>query len=79
MRMPRMQLYLPDDLYELVKERGLPASELLQKAVVLPALHMASPGFLKLNPQWDPVRNDPRFAQALASGEAAIKSRPAGY
>ena len=31
--MPRMQLYLPDDLYELVKARGLPASELLQKAV----------------------------------------------
>jgi post-segregation antitoxin (ccd killing protein) len=31
--MPRMQLYLPDDLYTLVKERGLPASELLQKAV----------------------------------------------
>jgi post-segregation antitoxin (ccd killing protein) len=32
-RMPRMQVYLPDDLYELVKERGLPASELLQEAV----------------------------------------------
>jgi post-segregation antitoxin (ccd killing protein) len=31
--MPRMQVYLPDDLYELVKERGLPASELLQRAV----------------------------------------------
>lgn len=28
-----MQLYLPDDLYEKVKDRGLPASELLQKAV----------------------------------------------
>ena len=28
-----MQLYLPDDLYNLVKARGLPASELLQKAV----------------------------------------------
>jgi len=28
-----MQLYLPDDLYELVKARSLPASELLQKAV----------------------------------------------
>jgi len=28
-----MQLYLPDDLYDLVKSRGLPASELLQKAV----------------------------------------------
>ena len=31
--MPRMQLYLPADLYDLVKDRGLPASELLQKAV----------------------------------------------
>lgn len=28
-----MQVYLPDDLYELVKARRLPASELLQKAV----------------------------------------------
>lgn len=31
--MPRMQLYLPDDLYRAVKERDLPASELLQEAV----------------------------------------------
>ena len=31
--MARMQVYLPDDLYQLVKSRGLPASELLQKAV----------------------------------------------
>ena len=28
-----MQVYLPDDLYREVKARGLPASELLQKAV----------------------------------------------
>lgn len=28
-----MQVYLPDDLYDLVKKRRLPASELLQKAV----------------------------------------------
>lgn len=28
-----MQVYLPTDLYELVKARRLPASELLQKAV----------------------------------------------
>lgn len=32
-RMPRMQVYLPDELYVLVKKRKLPASELLQKAV----------------------------------------------
>lgn len=31
--MPRMQVYLPDDLYREVKARGLPASELLQIAV----------------------------------------------
>jgi hypothetical protein len=28
-----MQIYLPDDLYEAVKEGRLPASELLQEAV----------------------------------------------
>jgi post-segregation antitoxin (ccd killing protein) len=32
-RMPRLQVYLPDDLYEQVKSRHLPASELLQAAV----------------------------------------------
>lgn len=32
-RMPRMQVYLPADLHELVKEQRLPASELLQEAV----------------------------------------------
>jgi post-segregation antitoxin (ccd killing protein) len=31
--MPRMQVYLPTDLYQIVKERQLPASELLQEAV----------------------------------------------
>jgi post-segregation antitoxin (ccd killing protein) len=32
-RMPRMQVYLPDDLYAEVKAQELPASELLQQAV----------------------------------------------
>jgi hypothetical protein len=31
--MPRLQVYLPDDLYNQLKARGLPASELLQTAV----------------------------------------------
>ena len=31
--MPRMQVYLPDELYDALKARELPASELLQKAV----------------------------------------------
>lgn len=32
-RMPRLQVYLPDDLYHALKAHGLPASELLQQAV----------------------------------------------
>ena len=32
-RMPRVQVYLPDDLHEELKRRGLPASELLQIAL----------------------------------------------
>ncbi len=31
--MPRMQVYLPDDLYQIVKKQRLPASKLLQEAV----------------------------------------------
>ena len=31
--MPRLQVYLPDDLYDELKSRDLPASELLQVAV----------------------------------------------
>ena len=31
--MPRMQVYLPDELYAAVKNRGLSPSELLQDAV----------------------------------------------
>ena len=31
--MPRMQVYLPVELYEEVKTRDLPASELLQDAI----------------------------------------------
>jgi hypothetical protein len=32
--MPRMQIYLPEAMYKQVKARGLPVSELLQKAVL---------------------------------------------
>lgn len=32
-RVPRVQVYLPDDLHEKLKQRGLPASELLQIAL----------------------------------------------
>ena len=49
MRMPRLQVYLPDDLYDQLKARGLPASELLQTAVRAelerPVLVLDSGGF----------------------------------
>lgn len=32
-RMPRVQVYLPENLFAELKSRGLPASELLQVAV----------------------------------------------
>lgn len=31
--MPRLQVYLPEELYKVVKDQHLPASELLQDAV----------------------------------------------
>ena len=33
MRMPRMQVYLPEPLYAEVKSRKLPVSQLLQEAI----------------------------------------------
>ena len=49
--MPRMQVYLPNELYEVVKTRQLPASELLQKAVraELRRLHLLKEGDQYLN------------------------------
>ena len=32
-RMPRVQVYLPEDLHDQLKQRDLPASELLQVAL----------------------------------------------
>ncbi|MCP3938022.1 MAG: hypothetical protein GY708_21955 [Actinomycetia bacterium] len=39
--MPRMQVYLPDELYDAVKERELSPSELLQDAVRAELRHQA--------------------------------------
>ncbi len=39
--MPRMQVYLPDELYDAVKERELSPSELLQAAVRAELRHQA--------------------------------------
>ncbi len=49
--MPRIQIYLPDDLYAAVKSRGLPISELSQAAVRdelrLEALHAETDRYLR--------------------------------
>ncbi|MGH3728869.1 MAG: hypothetical protein ACRDTU_08965 [Micromonosporaceae bacterium] len=37
--MPRVNVYLPDDLYAVVKEQNLPVSELLQDAISLKLAH----------------------------------------
>lgn len=46
-RMPRMQVYLPGDLYAEVKQRGISRSELLQQAVRAELHHP------------EPIRHDP--------------------
>lgn len=70
--MPRMQIYLPDDLYEEVKSRNLPASELLQHAVRaelrrLKLIDMAEE-FLKeaIDEFGEPSAEDLAWAQDLA-------------
>jgi serine/threonine-protein kinase len=82
MPLSRDALDAPDYLYGLALvylstgERDK-ALDQLQQIAGLPALPYVSPGFLKFNAQWDPVRDDPRFQRVLLAVDAAIKSRPA--
>jgi len=46
-------------------ERALP---LLQHALATTCVESLTPAYLRLDPEWDPVRNDPRF-QKLANGK----------
>ncbi|MEY2577168.1 MAG: eukaryotic-like serine/threonine-protein kinase [Verrucomicrobiota bacterium] len=46
-------------------DRAIP---LLEHALKVPAVEALTPAFLRLDPGWDPIRNDPRF-QKLASGK----------
>jgi hypothetical protein len=41
-------------------DRAVP---LLQHALATPASQSLTPAFLRLDPFWDPVRNDPRFQE----------------
>ena len=83
-RMPRMQVYLPDDLYRAVKERGLAASELLQEAIRIELrrreLVEASDDYLSelLDEVGQPTPEETARAQALARRLARRADQVAG-
>jgi eukaryotic-like serine/threonine-protein kinase len=57
-------------IYILFKDKER-AIQLLEKSVSLP--NGPQPGILKLNPNLDPIRNDPRFKKIIAAAEERIK------
>ena len=84
MRMPRIQVYRPDDLYEAVKGRGLPASELLQRAVRVELKRLelleAADGYLAelLAEVGEPTAEQVTEAHALADRLSRGAERAAG-
>jgi hypothetical protein len=83
-RMPRMQVYLPDDLHRAVKEHGLAASELLQEAVRVELrrreLQAASDEYLSelLDEVGQPTPAETARAQAIARRLVQRADRVAG-
>jgi serine/threonine-protein kinase len=53
------------------------ALEALRSVVPLFSGNAASPALLKLDPNWDPIRNDPRFAQLVVQFEQPVDIKPA--
>jgi serine/threonine-protein kinase len=48
----------------------------ISKALAAPSGGSISSALLKLDPVWDPLRKDPRFARLLAEGEAPVSTAP---
>jgi TolB-like protein/Tfp pilus assembly protein PilF len=46
-------------------DRAIP---LLEEALSVPYHHSITPAFLRLDPIWDPIRNDPRFQKLAGAG-----------
>lgn len=82
--MPRMQVYLPDELHRLVKKRRLRASELLQNAVRAELrrrelLAEADRYVNELSAEvGEPTEGQRRRARAVARGIAGRERRKAG-
>jgi TolB-like protein/Flp pilus assembly protein TadD len=50
------------------------AIALLQQVMSIPAGLSMSAALLRLDPTWDPLRNDPRFQKLIADGEGRVKT-----
>ncbi|HEY2396717.1 MAG TPA: hypothetical protein VGH81_12170 [Rudaea sp.] len=66
-----MQVYLAQ-VYVRVGDNNS-AFDLLRPAMQHFSGQFLSPALLKLDPNWDPLRNDPRFAQLLALGDIPVE------
>jgi TolB-like protein/Tfp pilus assembly protein PilF len=66
-----MQVYLAQ-LYVRVGDNNS-AFDLLRPALQHFSGQFLSSALLKLDPNWDPLRNDPRFAQLLALGDGPVE------